>query len=425
MLNLLSAIGALLLATAILLTGNGLQATLLSVRANIEGFPTSIIGALMACYFGGYILGCRYNPRFIKSVGHVRTFVALASIASASSLTHPFIVSEIAWGVLRGVTGFCFAGMVMIIESWLNENANNSNRGRIVSTYRVIDLSATVIGNGLLATADPRGFELFALTSILISLALVPVALTRSPQPQPIPTAQLNIGKLFRVSQVGAVGAAMIGLANAAFWAMGPVYAQKLGYNDAATAAFMASVVIGAAALQWPLGWLSDNIDRRLVMVGSGTLGVSAAFGQAMLGGESIVYLLALGTAFGAFSIPMFGLAAAHANDNAEPGSAVSTNGGLLLLHASGSVVGAFAGGAIMSSIGPYGVFLYIAAIYGSFTLFCLVRVLQKDATDPDEKTPFAPVPRSAAPTLFEIAEADRNSDDTDNREMTDHPESA
>ncbi|MBI1392878.1 MAG: MFS transporter [Alphaproteobacteria bacterium] len=409
MINALSAIAALLLAAAILLVGNGLQATLLSVRGGIEGFPTPVIGALMACYFTGYILGCRFNPQFIKSVGHIRTFVALASIASASALTHPFIVNEIAWGLLRGVTGFCFAGLVMIIESWLNERATNADRGRIMSTYRVVDLSATVTGNALLATASPEGFELFALTSIMISIALVPVALTRSPAPQPIATARLNIPKLFKVSRVAAVGAAATGLANSSFWALGPVYAQQLGYPKAVIAAFMSCVVIGAALLQWPIGWLSDKVDRRIVMVGSGVLGVAAALALSHFGAKGEAYLLGIGAAFGAFIIPMFGLNAAHANDHAEPGSAVETNGGLLLLHASGAVIGSFAGGFAMSAYGPSAIFVYIAVIYSAFCVFALARILTREAPVADEKTPFSPVPRSASPAVFEIAEDDPN----------------
>ena len=207
MLQVFSAIAALLLAAAILLIGNGLQGTLLAVRAELEGIPAAQIGFLMASYFSGFILGCRFNPGFIRSVGHIRTFVALASIASAAALLHPFFVGFLSWAVLRGVTGFCFAGLIMIIESWLNERATNADRGRLLSVYRVVDLSATVVGNALLATADPADFHLFALTSILISIALVPVALTRATAPQPIETARLDIPKLFRVSPVAAIGA--------------------------------------------------------------------------------------------------------------------------------------------------------------------------------------------------------------------------
>jgi MFS family permease len=411
MIRAVAAISSLLLAAAILLAGNGLQGTLLAVRANIEGFPTSLIGALMSCYFAGFILGCRFNPGFIKSVGHIRTFLALASIASASTLLHPLFVNVIAWAILRAVTGFCFAGLIMIIESWINERATNANRGQILSVYRIIDLVATTVGNMLLATASPQGFELFAITSILISLALVPVALTRSDAPKPIATAHLNIPKLFKVSPVAAVGAPLVGLANSAFWSVGAVYAARLGYDKTLIASFMSSVIIGAAMLQWPLGWLSDRIDRRLVMVGSAACGVTAAIALARYGGRSPELLLILGAVFGAFIIPMFGLTAAHANDQADPGAAVETNGGLLLLHGCGSVVGATLGAIVMSAFGPPALFEYVAAVYGVFIVFCSIRILSKESMPEDEKTPFSPVPKNAAPTVFEIA----SDDDTQN----------
>lgn len=402
MFKIVASIAPLLFAAAILLAGNGLQGTLLAVRAGIEGFPTSLIGVLMSAYFAGFIIGCRVNPTFIKNVGHIRTFVALASIASAATLIHPLAIDVLGWALLRATTGFCFAGLVMIIESWINERAVNANRGRILSLYRVIDLSATTAGNLLLASASPASFHLFAIVSILMSLALVPVALTRTDAPKPIATARLDVPKLMRVSPVAAVGAPLVGLANAAFWAVGAVYAQALGYPPTLIAAFMSSVIVGAAILQWPLGYLSDRIDRRLVMALSGACGIGAAMTLSFMGGKSATYLLGFGALCGAFIIPMFGLTAAHANDLAEPGAAVETNGGLLLLHGCGSVVGATLGGVVMSAFGPEALFRYIAAVYTVFVAFTLYRVTRRaDVTG--AKTPFAPSPNNPSPTLFEI----------------------
>lgn len=402
-----AAIAALLTAVAILLCGNGLQGTLLAVRGDNEGFPTALIGALMSCYFAGFIVGCRITPGFIMSVGHIRTFVALASIASAAALIHPLFVEPIAWGALRAVTGCCFAGLIMVIESWINERATNANRGRILAVYRVIDLVATTLGNALLATANPDGFELFAIASILVSLALVPVALTRAPAPKPIAKARLDIPKLFRVSPVAAIGVPIIGLGNAAFWAIGPVYAQKLGYDKSVIAAFMSAVIIGAAALQWPLGWLSDKIDRRLVMLGSAVGGAATAFALARFGGMGEIYLIGIGALFGAFAIPMFGLTTAHANDHADPDAAVSTSGGLLLLHGSGSVVGATLGGLILGLLGPGAVFVYIGIVYVAFAAVCLSRIAMRGPAPEGSKSPFMPLPKHAAPTVFEIRKDD------------------
>lgn len=406
-----AAISALLLAAAILLAGNGLQSTLTSVRGKLEGFPTPLIGLLMASYFAGFVVGCRINPGFIKSVGHIRTFVALASIASAATLAHALIVDPAAWALMRAITGFCFAGLIMIIESWINERATNSNRGKILSVYRVIDLGSLTIGNALLVTADPMGFELFAIVSILVSIALVPVALTRSPAPKPIQTAKLDIPRLVALSPVAAIGAPLSALANGAFWAVGPVYALSMGYGTAAVAGFINAAIIGAALLQWPLGWLSDRIDRRLVMVGASVLCSAAAMALSQFGDESQLWLTLLGAAVGAFMIPMFGLCAAHANDHAPADSAVATNGGLLLLHGCGSVVGATAGGVIISVFGPNALFDYVAIVYIAFAGFALYRITRRAPAPDSAKSPFVPAPSSAAPTVFEIAQEEPKSE--------------
>ena len=410
MLRAISAILPLLLAAAILLAGNGLQGTLLAVRANLEGFQTPMIGVLMSAYFGGFVLGCRLNPTFIKSVGHIRTFLALASIASASALIHPLVVQVWVWALLRAVTGYCFAGLIMVIESWINERATNRNRGQILSVYRVIDLTATTTGNALLATANPADFHLFAIVSILMSIALVPVALTKSDAPKPIETARLDLPRLFRLSPVAAVGAPLIGLANSSFWAVGAVYAQRLGYDNALIASFISIVIIGAAVLQWPLGWLSDRTDRRRVMFASSALGIASCIALAEFGARSPEYLLLFGALVGAFVIPMFGLNAAHANDHAPAGEAVSTNGGLLLLHGLGSVIGATLGAIVMAIFGPASLFIYIAGVYAVFASFCLYRILTTPPVPEDQKSPFAPVPKNAAPTIFEIG-AEESSD--------------
>lgn len=403
MFRAVSAIFSLLLAAAILLAGNGLQGTLIAVRGNLENFPTSLIGLLMSAYYAGFVLGCRFNPSFIKSVGHIRTFLALASIASAAALIHPLMVNVWVWAVLRAVTGFCFAGLIMVIESWINERATNANRGKILSVYRVIDLVSTTVGNAFLATADPADFQLFAVVSILMSLALVPVALTRSDAPKPIETARLDIRKLFQLSPVAAVGTPLIGLANASFWAVGAVYAQQLHYNTAQIASFISAVIIGAAALQWPLGWISDRFDRRRVMLGSALCVIASAIALARFGDHSFNVLLMLGALVGAFMIPMFGLSAAHANDHAPAGEAVSTNGGLLLLHGVGSVIGGTAGAIVMQAFGPPALFLYIASIYTIFSGFCFYRIMTTAPVPEAQKSPFSPLPKNPAPTIFEI----------------------
>ncbi|MHA7901382.1 MAG: MFS transporter [Henriciella sp.] len=399
MLKSLGAIAALLLATAFLYAGNGLQGTLLAVRGDIENFSTTTIGLLTSAYFAGFIAGCRMGPGMIKSVGHIRAFVALASIASSSALAHALIVEPITWAVLRATTGFAFAGLAMVLESWINERATNANRGQLLSIYRIVDLGALTIGNALLGFASPDNFVLFAFVSILISIALVPVALTRSSAPAPLASAKLDLAKLYKVSPVGAAGALATGLANAAFWGLAPVFVQRIGYETATVGAFMSVAIIGGAIFQFPLGWMSDRIDRRKVVFGAVLLGIGAAVSLALFGGASQTSLFVTGFLFGGLIIPTYGLCAAHANDHAEPGEAVATSGGLLLLHGLGAVAGAFIGAAIMAFAAP-ALFFYIAVVYGAFLVFTALRMVAREAIAEDEKVAFVPAPRSPSTSV-------------------------
>jgi MFS family permease len=397
----ISAIAALLFAAAILYAGNGLQSTLLSVRGDLEGFPTAIIGLLASAYYAGFILGCRFVPGMIKGVGHIRAFVALASIASSSALAHILFVDATPWAVLRFITGFSFAGLTMVLESWINERATNENRGKVLSVYRIVDLGAVTIGNGLLAIAPPSGFQLFVLVSILISIALVPVALTRSDSPAPLETAKLDIVQLYRVSPVGAVGAAAAGLANAAFWGMAPVYVQEIGYGSAMIAAFMSAAIIGAGLFQFPMGSLSDKVDRRFVIVGSSLLGAGASALLASFAGLSQNALLGFSFLFGAFIIPVFGICAAHANDHSALGKAVATSGGLLLLYGVGSVIGALVGALVMSAFHPAALFWYISCVYLVLAVFSLLRIGINRPSIVGKKTRFIPMAKSPLTRVY------------------------
>ncbi|MBR9806587.1 MAG: MFS transporter [Alphaproteobacteria bacterium] len=396
----ISSIGSLLIAAAILYAGNGLQSTLLAVRADLEGFPTAVIGGLTSAYFAGFILGCRFVPGMIKNVGHIRAFVALASIASSSALAHVLFVDPVSWAFLRFVTGFSFAGLTMVLESWINERATNANRGKILSVYRMVDLGSVTIGNLLLAVSAPSGFKLFVLVSILISIALVPVALTKTSSPAPLETAKLDIRELYRVSPVGAVGAMLTGLANAAFWGMAPVFVQKVGYGSAMVAAFMSTAIIGAGLFQFPMGTLSDRIDRRYVIIGASVAGAVAAILLASFAGISQSALLVFGFFFGGLIIPTFGICAAHANDHAAAGKAVATSGGLLLLHGLGSVFGALAGALAMSVFHPAALFWYIAVIYLLLAVFSILRVGLRPSTL-TKKMPYIPVPKSPLTRVY------------------------
>ena len=237
-------VSALLLSVAILLLGNGLQGTLLPVRAQLEDFSALDIGILGSTYFLGFASGCLTVPHAIRRVGHIRTFTALVSVASTVTLAHAVIITPVPWWLFRGVTGFCFAGLYMIIESWLMEKASNENRGFVFSVYTVINLTVITAGQMMLTADDPRNFPLFALASILVSLAAVPVAMSTAEAPQPPKIVRVRPVHLFRISPVGVVGCFGVGLANGAFWSLAPVFAQREEGDVTAVAVFMSLTVI-------------------------------------------------------------------------------------------------------------------------------------------------------------------------------------
>ncbi|WDI32210.1 MFS transporter [Hyphococcus flavus] len=402
MTNTIRTLSALLLAAFILIAGNNLQGTLLAIRGDLEGFSLTLVGLLMSAYFVGFIAGCRYAPGMVKRVGHIRSFTALASLASASALAHLLAIDATIWIVLRVISGFCLAGLHMILESWLNENATNETRGRILSVYRITDLSAATAGQMLLAASDPAGFVLFALVSILMSIALVPVALTTSTAPQPISDDTLNLKRIFHISPLAGAGCFAVGAANGAFWAIAAVFVQRLGYSVTIVAWFMSAVVIAGAVSQWPLGHLSDRIDRRLVIIG--------AAGGSTLGGVflsltstiSPLMLLAGGCVFGLFAMPLFGLSVAHANDRAKPTEYVSLNAGLLLLYGAGAVAGPVIAPVIMQFTAPQALFLYTSSIHVLLVVFGIWRVIRRDAVPEEEREDFISVPRTS-PGVFEM----------------------
>ena len=250
MTTILRQLAALLFSTAILVTGNGLFNTLLPVRAEIEAFPTLAIGLLGSIYFGGFVLGCLQGPLIVRRVGHIRTFAALSGIVAATALAHVLVVDPIAWGVLRFVAGFGFAGLYVVIESWLNDRATADNRGAIMSIYTFISLCVLMAGQFLLTTYDPAGFELFALVAVLLTLALVPVALTRQRDPTRPATIGLDIPRLWRLSPAGFAGCLCVGLVNGSFWSLGPLFADRSGLDIDNLVYFVAAAPLAGASMQ-------------------------------------------------------------------------------------------------------------------------------------------------------------------------------
>lgn len=389
----LISVAALLSGAAVLTLGGGLQSILVPLRAEAEGFPTLVLGLLGTTYSIGFVVGCIVIPVIVRRVGHIRTFGVLCALAAAAVLAKSLAIDAYAWIALRLVTGFAFAGTAMVIESWLNAAAENRNRGTIFSFYMVINLAAVTVGQLSIALGDPATGELFAVVAIFIVLSLIPTALsTRAGPPAPEST-KVRLLTLYRISPVGAVGVFLVGLANGAFGTLGAIYARSLGLPVEQIAWFMSAAVVGGAVLQWPIGKLSDRIDRRRIVIGVALGAAVAGLAIGLAGSRGPVLpiggLVGLVAVFGGFVYTLYGLLAAHANDYAAPQAFVETSAGLLLLFGLGAILGPVFAALAMAEYGSWTLFLFTAGMHGLLIVFTAWRMTRRAPPPAEEKTGF------------------------------------
>jgi MFS family permease len=369
---------ALLFGFGLMQMGNTLQGTLLSVRGDIEGFSPTEIGIVGASFWAGIVAGSLRSGMLIQRVGHIRTFAALGAIASTIPLLHLLLISPFAWVALRAITGFCFAGLFIVVESWLNGAATVETRGQILSVYGMTGLMAGIGGQLLLPATDAAGFNSFCIVAVTLALSLVPLALSRSAAPAGSNAiARVNLRKLYGQSPFGVVAAFFAGATTGAFFALGPVFAQKRGLDTAGIAAFMSSGTLGGFLMAWPLGWLSDRMDRRLVIIASSITAVTMLLGMiaAVPRGDYAWVLYLCAALFGATVVPIYSIIIAQVSDLVAGEELVAASGGLLLFNGIGATVGPVVAGFAMSAA-PRGLpYTLVAAqaliaVWGTYTLW-------------------------------------------------------
>lgn len=386
---------ALLLSAAILQLGNGLQFTLLPVRADLAAFGPGAIAFIGSAYFAGFLLGSIAGPKLIGQVGHIRILTAVLAGVSASILLYPLFLLPGIWFGARLVTGFCLAVAYMAIESWLNERAPPATRGSLFSIYSLIAIAMLAGGQGLYTLFPVEGFELFSLAAICVAIAAVPIALTRSPAPAIMAQPRLRFASLLGVSRVAVVGSISVGLTNSAFWAFGPIFAVRAAGGALDVAAFMAAALLGGAVMMWPIGAFSDRVDRRLV-AGFVSLGAAlAALGIVLLADRSVAAALACAFVFGGFAFTLYPVCVAHANDNPRGRDFVQVASGLLFLFGASSLFGPLLAGFVLDLFGATAIFLLVAFVHaaGAVAIFLLQRL--RPATRPEQKEAFQPTPRT------------------------------
>lgn len=403
---------ALLGGSSVLLIGNGLQGLLIPIRAGLEGFSVGMIGLIAAAYSAGFVCGCVINPAVIRRVGHIRSFSVFAAVAAAIVLCHSLVFDQAVWFGLRLLNGICFSGLFMVIESWLNESANKETRGQIFGTYMLTNLASITAGMLLLILGDPADFQLFAITAIAILLALVPVSLTTTKAPTPVAQARLRPLRLLALSPVGVVGCFGVGLANGAFGGMAPIFAGSAGMSSTGVALFGAAAVIGGALGQYPIGRLSDRVDRRAVMVGACFVALLAelllvAVVQGWVGaglepaGRRLVYILLAGV-LGLFMYPIYGVSVAHCNDFVGDLNFIEVSSGLLLTWGIGASIGPIAAAQLMDLGGPAMLFVWLALTHLVIGGFALFRMSQRSAALQADKAAYSPTQsQRVTPTAY------------------------
>ena len=394
---------ALLLGMLFLQLGNGLQGTLLGVRGELEDFSTFEMSVVMSAYFVGFLGASKLVPDLIRRVGHVRVFAALASFISAILILYPLLVNPWVWTGGRVIIGFCFCGVYITAESWLNNAATNENRGQLLSSYMVVQMAGIVAAQLLLLIGDPSGFELFVLISVLVSISFAPILLSITPTPAFETTKPMSIKELFSTSPLGCVGMFFLGGIFSAQFGMAPVFGTSAELSLPQISVFVAAFYIGAMFFQFPVGWLSDRMDRRILIVATSAIGFIAAVSAIF--GENI-FIILLGSAFfiGGMSNPLYSLLIAYTNDFLEPDDMASASGGLLFLNGLGAISGPLFTGYLMTEIGPTGFFVILAALLGLLTVYGFYRMTQRGISDVDTSS-YATVLPTTSVVAVEIAQ--------------------
>lgn len=387
---------ALFFGIALLLAGNGLQGTLLGVVAEDSGFAGSVTGLVMTAYYGGFLIGSFSAERFIARVGHVRTFAALASLGSIAILVHGLYVEPWTWAAMRFLTGFSFAGLYVVAESWLNRATDNTYRGALLAVYMIVTHAGLAFGQLLLNTGSTSGLTLYVVSSIVISGALIPILLSSAPQPHvALEIERLTLRKLFKTSPLGVAGCFTAGLANGIILGMAAVYARRIGLDVSGISLFIAAIMVGGAAFQYPIGKLSDRLDRRVVLIGvSGAVALTAILLiPAASAGAGM--LAAVGFVSGGLALTLYPLSLAHTNDWLDPDDVTAASSALVMVQGAGAILGPIGTGLLMDAFGPNGFALYLALMGAGLMAYGLHRLRQREA--PEITEDYRPAPAAMA----------------------------
>ncbi|WP_108395874.1 MFS transporter [Devosia submarina] len=394
---------ALFLGSALLMFGGGLQGLLLSVRGAEEGFSLLALGLIGTGWSVGFVAGSIGVPLIVRKVGHIRAFSVMAAIGTVTILLNLLFINDVSWIVLRALSGFCFAGAAMIVESWLNEVADNKSRGTIFSVYVTINMASSTIGQIAMSITGTAGYVPFVIGAISFICAVLPTALTSSPQPKPLSSARIDLRLLYSTSPVAAIAAFSVGMANGAFGTLAPVYGYERGLDASGIALLFSIAAILGAVGQIPLGRLSDRIDRRIVLIGLAGLAALVGALTVIINPEAGWAMYVLFAAYGFAANPIYAIAVAHANDFAREGDFAKIAGGMLLTLGTGLAIGPAVASMIMGAWSPVGLFVVTAIFHALLGVAAFLRMRIRKSIDAAERTPFQPMGNDKQQTLESI----------------------
>ena len=395
---------ALLLGMFLLLVGNGLQATVLGIRGGIEGYDAQTMSLVMSAYFLGFLAGSYRAPRMIRRVGHVRVFAALASLISAAFILYAAIPDPIVWTLMRILVGFCFAGVYVVAESWLNAAATNETRGQALSLYMLVQIVGIIAAQGIVTLSDASGYALFVAMSVLVSVSFAPILLTAGAAPAYEATKRMTLAQLFRISPLGCVGTFLLGGVFAGIFSMSSVFGTERGLSVNQIALFVAAIYAGGLVFQYPIGWLSDRMDRRLLIMGLTAFGAVVTV-AAMAFADWIAVVMGAGFLLGAVANPLYSLVIAYTNDFLDSADMAAASGGLLFIHGLGAISGPLLIGWLMTRFGPDAFFGFIGALFAAIALYALYRSTKRPAPAPETTSSYAPVLPTASAVAVEAAQ--------------------
>lgn len=393
---------SLLLGMMLLMLGNGMQGSLLGIRGGQENMTTFQLSIVMSCYFLGFLFGSSMVPDMIRRVGHVRVFAALGSMISAVLIMYAVAPNWIAWSLMRVVIGFSFAGVYITAESWLNDASSNETRGQALSMYLIVQMIGIIAAQGLLNLGDPNGFILFIIPSVLVSLAFTPILLSVSKAPAFASTKPLSFRRLYQASPLGCMGMFLLGGVFSAQFGMAAVWGTQAGLSVREISIFIAGIYIGGMVFQYPIGWLSDRIDRRKVILGVTAIG---AIGMVIpvVWDAPFWVLCGVGALGGAVSNPLYSLLLAYVNDYLDRTDMAAASAGLLFINGLGAISGPVITGWLMASFGPSGFFLFMGLLFAALAVYAAYRMTRRKVSA-DATSSFKAISPSGTAIALEVA---------------------